>query len=42
LQVAGDLWKCVPDVFDVLEKGAVLAVAEVKKFVDGKHGIGGC
>ena len=38
LQVAGDLWKCIPDVLDVLEKGAVLAVAEVKKFVDGKHG----
>lgn len=39
LQVGGDLWKCVPDVLDVLEKGAVLAVAEVKKFVDGKHGV---
>jgi len=39
LQIGGNFWQHIPDMLGVLKKGLVLAVAEIKKFVDGKHGV---
>jgi len=39
LEISRDLRQNIPDMLGVLEKGLMLAVAEIKKFVDGKHGV---
>ena len=39
LQISRDLRQNIPDMLGVLEKGLVFAVAEIKKFVDGKHSV---
>ena len=39
LQISRDLRQNIPDMLGVLKKGLVFAVAEIKKFVDGKHGV---
>ena len=39
LQIVGNFWQHIPDMLCVFKKGLVLAVAEIKKFVDGKHGV---
>jgi hypothetical protein len=39
LEISRDLRQNIPDMLGVLKKGLVLAVAEIKKFVDGKHGV---
>ena len=38
LEISRDLRQNIPYMFSVLKKGLVFAMAEIKKFVDGKHG----
>ena len=39
LEVGRNFWQNVPDILYVFKERAVLAVAEVKKFFNGKHSI---